>query len=303
MTAAYDLIIVGEGIAGLTCAAESLALGLTVASFEAEFFGGLVVNVNDLDNFEEAGGLSGLDHASTLAASNKKAGVKSAVTTVTSVCRTNEGFEVETSLGKHAARFVVIASGVRLKNLDVPGEMQYAGRGVSHCADCDGPMYTDAEVVVAGAGDWALKNALLLSRDCATVHIVHESAELEGCTEYVVRVKENSKIRLHPCSRIEEILGDDSGMTGLRVKDQRDGTREIQATGLFVLGGMKPNGSFAPREVARDQEGYLRVNEDLETAVPGLWAIGQVRSGFKGWLHHAVADARLAAVKIKAKAG
>lgn len=302
MTPTYDLIVVGEGFAGLTCASEAAKAGLKVATFEAEFFGGLVVNVNELENFEEAGGLSGMDHAGMLAAGNKKAGVKSTTDAVQAISAVNGGFEVQTSSDRYTARFVVLASGARLKKLGVPGEEEFEGRGVSHCADCDAPMFTDADVVVAGGGDWAIKDALLLARDCSTVHVVHPGPVPTACAEYMEKAKAQAKIRFHANALIEEVLGNDSGMTGVCVRIEGGQTSEITAEGLFAIVGLEPNSDLAPAKVERDEANYLKVNDDLETAVPGLWAIGQVRSGFPGWLTDAVSEARRAAAQVKARA-
>ena len=301
MAAAHDLIVVGEGFAGLTCAFEATQLGLRVATFEAAFLGGLVVNVNELERFDEAGGLSALDHASLLASRNKKAGIKSVPASVSAIRAVDSLFEVETSAGAHTARFVAIASGARLKKLGVPGEEEFAGRGVSHCADCDGPMFAGADVVVAGGGNWALQSALLLARDCSSVLVVHEGSEPAACDEYIARAKAEPKIRMHPGLTIQEILGNDSGMTGVRARDTQGTSHHIPAVGLFTLVGLEPNSALAPDAVRRDGQGYLVVNAELETDLPGLWAMGQVRSGFEGWLADAVADARRAVRAIAAQ--
>jgi thioredoxin reductase (NADPH) len=294
---------VGDGRAGLTGAAAAAKLGLKVATFEAEFFGGLVVNVNELQNFDEAEGLSGMDHAGMLAMGNKKAGVVSTTSAVTVIRRVEGGFEAVTDAGVKTARFVVIASGARLKKLGVPGEEEFEGRGVSHCADCDAPMFTGEEVVVAGGGDWALQDAMVLSPECAVVHVVQAEAALMACPDYVDRVKADPKVRFHAGLAIEEVLGNDKGMTGVRVRDPHGNTSEIAAAGLFAMIGLEPNSELAPAQVARDERGYLVTDKGLETAVPGLWAIGQVRSGFAGWLKDAVAEARAAAQAVKARAG
>ncbi len=301
MSAAYDLIVVGEGIAGLTCAHEATQLGLKVATFEAEFFGGLVVNVNKLEHFDEASGVSGMDYAGSLASRNKKAGVKSVPSLVTAIRPVGDGFEVQAGASAHTARCVVLASGARLKKLSVPGETEFDGRGVSHCADCDGPMFTDVEVIVAGGGNWALQDALLLADECSAVHVVFEEEELSACADYIQRVKSEPKIHLHPGRTIEEVIGNDMGMTAVRTVDARGGKSEIKAAGLFALVGLEPNSALAPAEVGRDESGYLIVNQQLETDVPGVLAIGQVRAGFSGWLKDAAAEGRRAAEIVKAK--
>jgi len=303
MTTRYDLIVVGEGIAGLSCAAEAARLGLKTAAFEAGFFGGLVVNVNELHRFDEADGLSGMDHATRLASANKKAGVSSVQAEVRAIRPVDGGFEVDAGNGTFNARCVVIATGASLKKLGVPGEATYEGRGVSQCADCDGPMFTGAEVVVAGAGDWALQEARVLAQECSVVNVVHEGDALVACRDYVDAARAEPKIRFHAATTIESVLGNDSGMTGLRLRDAHGTRRELPAAGLFVMTGLDARSALAPAEVLRDEQGCLRVSNDLETAVPGLWAIGLVRSGFGGWLADAAAEARRVASLVKARMG
>ncbi len=301
MNMEYDLIVVGEGVAGLTCAAQAASLGLKVASFEAEFFGGLVVNVNELQDFDKAAGLSGMDHAAILAKSNAKAGVKSTHAAVNSIRRTPDGFEVQTDEGTRTARAVVIASGARLKKLGVPGEDDFDGRGVSHCADCDAPLFTDTAVVVAGGNDWAIHEATVLAADAAKVYLVHEGAELSARAESIEHAKADSKIELVPQATVTQIVGNDQGVTGVRVRMADGATREIACAGVFPFVGLEPNSGVAPAKVERDAHGYLRVGPALETNVPGLWAIGNVRAGFGGWLSDAAADARRAAAAVKAR--
>jgi thioredoxin reductase (NADPH) len=302
VTTHYDLIVVGEGFAGLTCAQEAAKLGLSVATFEAEFFGGLVLNVNELQRFDEAAGLSGMDHAAILAKSNAKAGVKSTNAAVSAIRRAGDVFEVDTDAGTHTARAVVIASGARLAKLGVAGEDEFEGRGVSHCADCDAPMFTDAKVVVAGGNDWAIHEATVLAQDAAIVYFVHEGGELQAGAESIEHLQSQPKIERISNATIEEILGNDSGVTGVRVREAA-GTREIECAGVFPFIGLTPNGEVAPADVPRDDNGALRVDARLETDVKNLFAIGAVRAGFGGWLTNAVADARLAAQAVKARLG
>ncbi len=300
MSADFDLIVVGEGFAGLTCAGEAARLDLKVATFEAAFFGGLVLNVNELRNFDEANGFSGMDHAALLAKSNAKAGVKSMQAAVYAIRRAGDVFEVDTDAGTRTARAAVIASGARLKKLGVPGEEDFDGRGLSHCADCDGPLFGDAEVVVAGSNDWAIHEATVLAAYASKVYLVLEGLQLAASAEAIGHVNTEPKIALVTRATITEILGNDRGVTGVRVRTGDGGTREIACAGVFPFIGLEPNSELAPRHVARDANGYLRVDESLQTSVPKLWAIGNVRAGFGGWLRDAVADARRAARAVKA---
>jgi thioredoxin reductase (NADPH) len=295
----YDLIVVGQGFAGLTCAAGAASLGLRVANFESDFAGGLVANVNELHRFDEADGTSGMDHALVLARDNLKAGVALRQAQVSAVRPVDGGFEVESDEGIDTARAVVLATGARLKKLDVPGEQEYEGRGVSHCADCDGPLYSGQAVVVVGGGDWALRDALLLVREGALVHLVHEGAQPSACAENRERAQAEPKINMHANTRVEAVLGDDKGMTGVRLRDASGRPSELASAGLFAMVGLEPNSAIAPDAVRRDVAGYLCVDEACQTAVPGLWAIGQVRAGFGGWLIDATFEARQVAQSVK----
>ncbi len=299
MKTEYDLIVVGEGIAGLTCAGEAARLGLTVASFEAEFIGGLVVNLNELQRFDEATGLSGMDHAAMLAHANLKSGVTRRPSTVDVVRPVEGGFDVEAGGSAYRARAVVLATGARVKRLGVPGEAQLHGRGVSHCADCDAPMFTGAEVVVAGGGDWAIQEALVLALECAVVHVLHEGAHPTACAEYLERARAQPRIRMRADVRIEAILGENA-VTGVRLRDAVGAMAELPCVGVFPVTGLEPNVDAVPDQVRRDESGFVLVGDDSQTDVPGLWAVGQVRAGFSGWLTEAADEARRVAQAVKA---
>ena len=149
--ASYDLLVIGEGIAGLTCANHAASKGLKVATFEANLFGGLVINIGELEGYPEDRQTSGAEFASELMEKNGSLNVESVQEPVTAVSPATGGFEVKTGGGRHTAKQVVVASGARLRKLGVPGEAEYEGRGVSQCADCDGPMFQNEEVAVVGS--------------------------------------------------------------------------------------------------------------------------------------------------------
>lgn len=299
----YDVIVVGQGIAGLTCANEAAKLGMRVANFEAQFAGGLLVNVNELHGFDDAEGLSGMDHALQLASMNAKQGVANREAAVTEIQPIEGGFSVVSSEGATRSRAVVIATGARIKRLGVPGEDEFEGRGVSFCADCDGPMFTESAVVVAGGGDWAIQDALLLAADCAQVHVVHPLGEPDAYADALALARAEPRIRFHPNSVIAAVLGNETGVRAVRVR-RNDGTEsELACSGVFVMGGLEPNSAIAPNAVGRDQTGHLIVDSNNETVAPGVWAIGQVRAGFGGWLNDAKADAQRVASAIKARLG
>ncbi len=295
----FDLIVIGEGISGLTCAGHATRAGLKVATIESTLFGGLVLNVNELDGYP--GAESGTNLASELMQSNADAGIASIQEEVTAVRPKSGGFEVVTNMNVHGARQVVIASGARLKKLGVPGEKEFEGKGVSSCADCDAPMYQNEEVIVVGGGDSALQEALVLSKFCSKVRIAHRGDKLRAQKHLMDHVGADSKISIMWKTTVEAILG---GKMVEKVRLKRDGkSEEIPVAGIFAYVGLEPNAAFAPEGVARDGSGHLTTNAAFETSVPGIYAIGAVRAGYSGLLRDAAVEAKSVAAAVSQRLG
>lgn len=295
MTQTYDLIVIGEGIAGLTAAGHAARAGLKVATFEANLFGGLVLNVAELEGYPGDRSTSGAELAAELMQANTELGVASIQEAVTAVTPGGRGFEATTGGTRYAARRVIAACGARLKKLGVPGEREYEGRGVSQCADCDGPLYQNEEVVVIGGGDSALQEALVLSRFCSRVHLLHRGERFRARRHWVDRVSANPKISIMWNTTVVALFGDKM-VENVCVRGTRDGqVREVACAGIFAYIGVEPNSACLPAEVRCDEKSFVVTDDVLQTSVPGLWAIGAVRSGYSGLLHDAVAEARHAA--------
>src|SRR5690606_18640941 len=242
------------------------------------------------------------EHAVFLTEALSEAGVERIGAAVTAIRRAGESFEVTSDMGTHTARAVALASGARVMKLGVPGEEAFEGRGVSYCADCDAPMFAQATVVVAGGTEWAAHEALVLAQEAAAVYLVHAAGAVHALPETLARLRAEAKITLVPATRVDEILGDDNGVTAARVTGP-DGTRGLACTGVFPMIGLEPASELAPAGIARDARGALRVDDRLETTEPELFAIGEVRSGFGGWIADAVADGRSVAQTLAARLG
>ena len=283
--ATYDLIVIGEGIAGLTCANEAARAGLKVATFESNLFGGLVININELEGYPEGRQTSGAEFASELMEANAGLNVASVQEAVTAIAPSGGGFDVKTAGATHQARQVVVASGARMKKLGVPGEAEFEGRGVSQCADCDGPMFQDEEVAVVGGGDSALQEALVLARYCGKVHLLHRGERFRAQPHFVeqgVRDRRRSpSCGKPPWTRSSAARWSRKYASAARRTAQ---TQELPCAGVFACIGLEPNSEYLSPEVRRDERGFVVTGDALETSVPGIWAIGAVRSGYSGLL-------------------
>ncbi len=296
----FGVIVIGAGITGLTAARHTVQAGLATASIEALLFGGLVVNVNELDG--EVHG-SGTDLASNLMMEIADLGAANLSETVTALARDGDGVTVTTDAGSHRARTVIVASGAKLKRLGIPGEAEFEHRGVSQCADCDGPMYKDEDVVVVGGGDSALQEALVLADFCKRVHLVHRGAKFRARPHLIDAVAARDNIQPVWNTVVEEVLGAQM-VNKVRVRNVADGkTTEIPCSGFFAYIGLAPNCDFAPPEITRDADGFLVTDASLQTAMAGVYAAGAVRAGYGGLLTHAIAEAEAVAMAARAHLG
>jgi thioredoxin reductase (NADPH) len=298
-TTAFDVIIIGEGIAGLTAAHALAKQGLSAATFEQQIFGGLVLNVNELDPAPPGGEAGGAAFAAEMTQANADAGVTSIQEPVAALAAADGGFNVTTGGGNYRARQVIVASGASLKLLGVPGETEFEGRGVSKCADCDGPMFQNETVAVIGGGDSALQEALVLSHYCGKVWLIHRGTSFSAQQRFIDQIEGNDKIETRFGTTVEAILGGQM-VEKLRIKSGAS-SEEIPCAGVFAYIGLKPNSEFLPADVKRDAHGFVTTSDGLETAVSGLWAVGAVRSGCGGSLEAAMADARRAADAVAAR--
>jgi thioredoxin reductase (NADPH) len=292
MSTTYDLIVIGEGMTGLSCANHAATLGLRTATTEGNLFGGLIINIMELEGYE--GGGSGVDVASAMMEKNAEAGIENLGATATAIEQQGDGFRVITEAGEHTARAVVIASGARLNKLGVPGEEQFDHRGVSQCADCDGPMFQGEHVVVVGGGDSAFQEALALTHYVEKVSLLLRGDKPRARLSLVDSVASNDKIAVINGTQVEEILGADT-VTGIRLRNRSSEVSQMDCAGVFVFVGLTPNSEMAPADVQRDARGAIKTDASYQTAVRGIFAAGAVRAGYSGKLTDAIAEARAAA--------
>jgi thioredoxin reductase (NADPH) len=280
----YDLAVIGEGIAGLACANRAAELGLSVATFEVNMMGGLVLNISAL--YGHGAGRPGIELAAELSAANAEKGVTSHPAAVSAIGGGDGAFELDTDSGPVRARKVVLATGARLRMLGVPGEAELEHRGVSQCVDCDGPMLNGKPAVVVGGGDSAYMQANVLAQFASHVTLVQRADAARARGDFVQAVAGNDRIEVLPRATVVEILGSD-GVTGVKVATD-GGERMVPCEGVFTYIGLQPNAGLLGISDA------VATDADLQ-ARPGLYAIGAVRAGYSGDLADAVAEGRRAA--------
>ena len=296
MTKNFDLIVIGAGITGLTAARCAIDFGKSVALFESELMGGLVVNVGKLEGYPTTEDVSGIELAMTLAEQCMTLGVQIIEDLVENVLFEGDEKVVKTASGEYRAPKLIVASGASMKKLGVIGEDRLYGRGVSQCAFCDGAMFTDQEVVVAGGGDAALQEALHLAEFCSKITLVVRSNRLRARQAYVAQAADNPKFVFRWNTVVETIEGSD-GVESAALRDiNKDTLENLACSGVFVFVGVAPNTGYLPEGVARDASGAVRVDEMLESSVPGLYAAGAARSGYPGQVANAVGEGTAAAI-------
>ncbi|RYY89036.1 MAG: NAD(P)/FAD-dependent oxidoreductase [Comamonadaceae bacterium] len=293
-TTSHDVVVIGAGAAGLAAVREALAAGLSAAWLEANMFGGLILNVNELDGAVQG---SGAELASTWMAEATEAGGEDLGAVALGLERDGEGWVVVSDAGRHAARCVIIASGAALRKLGVPGEAELEHKGVSHCADCDGPMFHGQDVVVVGGGDSALQSACTLAKYCAKVHLVHRRDAFTAQPHWQAAVRAAPNIEVHFNSVVSEVAGTE-GVEGARINGDL-----VPCTGFFAFVGLAPATALLPPDLSLDERGAVRVSDDNRTELPGLFAAGIVRAGCGGALQDAIDDGMRAGRSAAARLG
>ena len=277
----YDMIIIGGGPGGYTAALYAARAGLDSVVLEALVPGGQMAQAHQIDNypgFEE--GVAGYALADKMRQEAERFGACTVLTQVTGVDLVADPKAVETDSGTYLARTVVVATGASPRELGVPGERELTGRGVHYCADCDGMFYKGKTVVVVGGGNTAAQDAALLSRVARKVILVHRRDTLRATQIYHRPLMEADNVEFRWNSVVEGFVQAESGaLTGVRLRDVNTGAQSVaDCDGVFVSIGRKPASGLVQGQVELDEGGYVVAGEDTRTSLPGVYAVGDVRT-------------------------
>ncbi len=274
----YDCIIIGAGAAGLTAAQYAARSGLSTLLIDISSTGGQVLNIFTLENYPGIyPSISGQQFIANMTRQTESFGAEIVQQQVKAIDKIGEKFLVTTGEGKIASYAVLIATGAAHKNLGIPGEKAFSGRGVSYCATCDGPFFKGKNILVVGGGDSACEEAFYLATLSDHVTLIHRKKSLRAQKAVAQKILKHATIKTEFSTVLKEIKGSDR-VTSVVLENLDSGeNREIPMDAVFIFAGMEPRTDLVDM-LPKDEGGYIITNYKMETLVPGMYAAGDVRA-------------------------
>jgi thioredoxin reductase (NADPH) len=298
----FDVVIVGAGPAGL-CAALYAGRGmLRAVVLERGVPGGELLNTEWIDDYPGFEHILGRELAARMADHAVKFGAGIRQENVEGIVRREDGlFEIATTGGTvYEAPAVILTAGGTPTKLEVPGEVEYAGRGVSYCAVCDGAFFKGETIAVVGGGDAAVEEADYLTRYANKVYVIHRRDQFRASRILQERLFANPKIEVIWNKQVQEMRGSPAGLQSLLLEDTLTGERsELPVTGVFVFIGFRPNTGLIKQHFEHDSGGYIVTDDRMMTSIPGLFAAGDLRVQLTRQITTAVGDATTAAIAVE----
>jgi thioredoxin reductase (NADPH) len=293
----YELIVIGAGVAGLTAAMTAARHGLKVAVIDRIGVGGQISNAERIENFPGfPHGIGGHELGPLLHEQAEAAGAEFMLDTVDGIEIDGDRRVLRGATQRLHAPAIIIAAGSALRSLGVPGETEFLGRGVSHCASCDGPLFAGREVCVVGGGDAALDEALVLATHAARVTVFHRGASLRAQQLLQARAAIAANVEVVLQTVVEEIIGAGT-VAAVRLRDLASAAPRVHDTaGVFIYVGLEPNTAFLRGVVALDPAGHIETDISMRTSVAGVFAAGDIRQHSVAQLAAAAGDGATAAI-------
>ena len=292
----YDVIVIGGGPAGYTAALYTARAGLSTLVIEKLYAGGQMTQTHQIDNypgFHE--GIDGFTLGMNMQQGAQRFGTEVVNAEVLAVQLNGTEKQIETNEGRYFAKAVVIATGAGHKHLGVENESALVGKGVAYCASCDGMFYRGKTVAVVGGGNSAAADAMVLSRIAKKVYLIHRRDRLRATKVYHAPLEKAENIEFVWNSAVEELLSEDV-LTGVKVRNLRTGEEKVlELNGLFVSVGRSPVTELFNGQLELDENGYIVADESTRTSLPGVYAVGDVRTKAVRQIVTAAADGAVAA--------
>lgn len=277
------LVIIGSGPAGLTAAIYASRADLKPLMINGHEPGGQLTTTTDVENFPGfPEGIMGPELMENLRKQADRFGTEFESTMVTDIDLSKRPFHLKLENGKEIeAETVIVSTGASAKYLGIPNEKALIGKGVSACATCDGFFYRDQIVHIVGGGDTAMEEATFLTKFAKKVYVLHRRDSLRASKPMQERAFENPKIEFIWNTTVDEILFNEQGVYGLKVKNTQTGEiTERETNGLFMAIGHQPNTGFLNGQLEVDEHGFIKTNNDVESSVPGVFACGDVQDPY-----------------------
>ncbi|WP_076460611.1 thioredoxin-disulfide reductase [Limosilactobacillus caccae] len=292
----YDVIVIGAGPGGMTAAMYAARANLNVAMLDRGVYGGQMNNTDDVENYPGFTSIKGPELGEKMYQSAVNAGVEFVYGDVQQVTVGDDQLKtVKTDSDELVAPAVIIATGSTNRKLGVPGEEEFSGKGVSYCAVCDGAFFKNKDVTVVGGGDSAISEGLYLANVTDEVNVIHHRDQLRAQKVLQDRAFDNDKMDFTWDTRVTAIVGDDTHVTGVKVHNNKTGEDQIVDTdGVFVYVGNIPNSQMFKNLKITDKAGWIVTNDEMETSIPGIFAIGDVRQKKLRQITTAVGDGGIA---------
>jgi thioredoxin reductase (NADPH) len=272
-----DLIIIGSGPAGLSAALYAARADLKPLVITGMILHGQASTTDIIENYPGfPEGIGGMELGQLFQTQAERFGAELLMDQVTSVTLTEMPYIVETYSKTYKAKSIIISTGADHRKLNIPGEKEFVGRGVSYCGTCDGWFFKDKDIVVVGGGDSALEEGLFLTRFANSVTVIHRRDELRAGAILQKRAFDNPKIKFIWDTIVTEILGEEK-VQEVKLKNVKTGEEQYFSTeGVFVFIGHYPNSQLFKGQLELDHEGYIKINKFMETTIPGVFAAGEV---------------------------
>ena len=283
----YDIIIIGAGPAGMTAAIYALRANKKVLIFEANTYGGQIVNAPKVENYPGIKEISGYDFATNLYNQVKDLGGEFIFDAVIRI----DGNKVITNNGNYETKKIILAIGAQNRKLNIPGEAEYAGKGVSYCATCDGNFFKGKTVAVVGGGNTALEDAIYLSDLASKVYLIHRKDTFRGEAKYQDEINSKSNIELIMNTNVTKISGTDT-VTNIEL----DNGNTLNIDGIFIAVGQQPNSMIFKNAVDIDEFGYIKTNDGVHTNNENIYVAGDARKKDLKQIITAESDGAIAAV-------